>query len=154
MESGIDAFIRAVEKQAAIAIEQNTGTNAFILKIADDYAFIRLSDLHRPLKFLKQLAGAPPIQFGTQGFRPDIVDDKNPARHYIAFVFVGYWLPFVFGWLVLWGWEILGYFRYRFQWSPNDIRCGMVGLRHGRMVRKEGVQVLADYIRRDLKSTS
>ena len=154
MESGIDAFIRAVEKQAAIAIEQNTGTNAFILKIADDYAFIRLSDLHTPLKFLKQLAGAPPIQFGTQGFRPDIVDDKNPARHYIAFVFVGYWLPFVFGWLVLWGWEILGYFRYRFQWSPNDIRCGMVGLRHGRMVRKEGVQVLADYIRRDLKSTS
>ncbi|MFN8440904.1 MAG: hypothetical protein U0175_09050 [Caldilineaceae bacterium] len=153
MESGIDAFIRAVEKQATLASEQHTGANAFILKIGDDFAFIRLSDLHHPFKFLKQLAGAPPVQFGTKGFRSDIVDDKNPARHYTAFVFVGYWLPYALGWLVLWGWEILGYFRYRFQWSPNDIRCGMIGLRHGRAVRREGAQVLADYIRRDLKSS-
>ena len=151
MESGIDAFIRAVEEQATITSEQRTGKNAFILKIADDFAFIRLSDLRSPLKFLKQVAGDPPIQFGTQGFRRDIVDDKNPARHYMAFVFVGYWLPFILGWLVLWGWEILGYLRYGFRWSPNDIRCGMVGLRHGRIVQKEGAQVLADCIRRDLK---
>lgn len=152
MESGIEAFIRAVDERATIATQQGLGEKAFIRKIGDDFAFIRLADLRTPLKFLKQLAGDPPIRFGTQGFRREIVDDKNPARHYIAFVFVGYWLPFALGWLVLWSWEILGFFRYGFHWSPNDIRCGMVGLRHGRAVRQEGAQALTDYIRRDLQA--
>lgn len=152
MKSGIDGFIDAVQERAKIATTQDAGNAAFIRAIGEDFAFIRLADWRTPLKFLKQMAGAPPIQFGTKGFRRDVVDDKNPARHYTAFVFVGYWFPYLLGWLILWGWEILGYFRYRFQWSPKDIRCGLIGLRHGRLVRKQGALVLADCIRRDLKA--
>lgn len=101
--SGVDAFIRA-RRATRRKITQQQSTTHFILQISDDFAFIRLRDLRHPLRFFKQLSGTPPIQFGTSGFRKEIIDDANPARHYTAFVFVGYWLPMALGWLVLIAW--------------------------------------------------
>ncbi len=150
--SGVDAFIRAVEQRAVKNHAQQQSTTHFILQISDDFAFIRLRDLRHPLRFFKQLSGTPPIQFGTGGFRKEIIDDANPARHYTAFVFVGYWLPMALGWLVLIAWEVLGYFRYGLRWSPNDVRCGVIGLKHGRAVRREGATVLAALIESELKN--
>lgn len=148
--TGIAAFLTDVNARATQAGITGCSTSAFILDIGDAYAFIRLRDWRRPLQFLKQMAGAPPLQFGTAGFNPAIVDDKNPARHYTAFVFVGYWLPTPLALLVLWAWEILGFLRYHGRWSRRDIRCGRIGIRHGRQVRRHGPRVLADLIERDL----
>ena len=147
---GVTAFIADVKARATRSIEQGRPTRDFILEISDAYAFIRLRDWRRPLQFLKQMAGTPPITFGTEGFKCTIVDDKNPARHYTAFVFVGFWLPTPLAFLALWAWEILGFFRYHWQWSSRDIQCGYIGVRHGRQVRKQGTSVLADLIERDL----
>ena len=150
--NGVDGLISDVRRRAAGLSRDRHQTNQFVLHIAEDYAFIRLQDVTRLRKFLGQMAGAPPIRFGTQGFRPAIVDDSNPARHYTAFVFVGYWLPALPAILTLWIWEIAGYFRYHFRWSANDIRCGLIGIRHGRLVRRHGPGILAQLIARDLKA--
>ncbi len=147
---GMAAFLADVEQCVAAAPPGWAGSKKFIRTISDRYAFIRLEDLKHPLRFLKQAEGNPPFQFGTRGFKSTIVDDKNPARHYTAFVFIGFWLPTLLATLVLWIWEILGFIRYGGQWSPNDMRCGQVGIRHGRFVRCDGPTVLPDLIRRDL----
>lgn len=147
---GIDALIADVNQRLARLQQQGGTTTDFIREIADQYAFIRLQDMRRPLQFLRQLAGAPPRRFGTHGFRRDLVDDQNPARHYTAFVFVGYWLPLGLGIVVLWAWELLGFVRYRGHWSQPDIRNGGIGLRHGREVRRAGAAVLPTLIARDL----
>lgn len=147
---GIAAFITDVESRVAQSVAANLPTHAFILEISDAYAFIRLRDWRQPLQFLKQMAGDPPIRFGTKGFKRALVDDQNPARHYTAFVFVGYWLPTPVALLVLWAWEILGFFRYGGQWSPGDMLSGRIGIRHGRQVRRDGPTVLAELIKRDL----
>jgi hypothetical protein len=96
------------------------------------------------------MAGQPPLRFGAAGFNPAMVDDQNPARHYIAFVVVGYWLPMILGYLVLYAWEIAGFVRYGGRWSPNDVRSGKAGLHHGRAVQRGGPEVLAPLVRRDL----
>ncbi|MDQ3248976.1 MAG: hypothetical protein M3Q45_07155 [Chloroflexota bacterium] len=147
---GFATFLADVERCVAAAAPGWTGTQQFVCAISDCYAFIRLQDLRHPVRFLRQAAGDPPMQFGTDGFNPTIVDDKNPARHYTAFVFVGFWLPLILAVLVLWLWEILGFLRYGFRWSANDIRCGYVGIRHGRQVRRGGPGVLPALVRRDL----
>lgn len=147
---GVTAFIADVNRRIATNLAQQRSTHAFILEISDAYAFIRLQDWRHPRQFLKQMAGPPPVRFGTTGFKQTIVDDQNPARHYTAFVFVGYWLPTLLAVLVLWVWEILGFFRYRFRWSVRDIRCGYIGIRHGRQVRQHGPAMLAQLIERDL----
>jgi len=149
-QRGVAAFIADVKARVAKSIAEERHTHEFILEIGDAYAFIRLADWRRPLQFLAQLAGNPPIQFGTKGFRRALVDDQNPARHYTAFVFVGYWLPTPLALLVLWAWEILGFFRYGGKWSQGDMRCGQIGIQHGRQVRRQGPLVLADLIARDL----
>lgn len=149
-QSGVVAFMADVKTRAARATAAGRNTRAFMLEIGEAYAFIRLQDWRRPRQFLKQMAGAPPCKFGTSGFKPAIVDDENPARHYTAFVFVGYWLPIPVAHLVLWAWEILGFVRYHGRWSQGDMRCGHVGIRHGRQVRQQGPTVLADLIARDL----
>lgn len=148
-QKGFNAFLQDLNGQIAKVQQQNRSTGDFVLQIAERYAYIRLADIHHPVRFLKQLSGAPPVCFGTAGFRKSIVDDQEPARHYTAFVFVGYWLPTVLALPVLWGWEILGFFRYG-QWSQPDIRSGNLGIRHGRAVRKEGPTVLPPLIQRDL----
>jgi hypothetical protein len=148
--TGVSAFMADVKARAAKNMEQGRTTRDFILEISDAYAFIRLQDGRRPLQFLKQMAGAPPLLFGTAGFKRSIVDDENPARHYTAFVFVGYWLPTPLAFLVLYAWEILGFIRYHWRWSANDMACGYIGIRHGRQVRKQGATVLVGLIERDL----
>jgi len=149
-QTGVAAFIADVKARAAKTVAEARHTQEFILEIGDAYAFIRLADWRRPRQFLAQLAGDPPIRFGTKGFRRALVDDQNPARHYTAFVFVGYWLPIPLAFLVLWAWEILGFLRYRGKWSQGDMRCGRIGIGHGRQVRRQGATVLADLIARDL----
>jgi len=146
---GYNAFLQDLNKQIKAAEEEKQSTKEFIEQIADRYAYIRLADLHRPIQFLKQLSGKPPVRFGTAGFRAAIVDDQEPARHYTAFVFVGYWLPLILAQPLLWAWEILGFFRYG-HWSQPDIRSGNLGIRHGRAVRKAGPAVLPTLIQRDL----
>lgn len=147
---GFDGFVADVRQRVKATTPDWKGTKHFILEIADCYAFVRPRDIVHPLRFLKQAAGQPPLQFGVQGFRKSLVDDENPARHYTAFVFVGFWLPTLLAMFVLWTWEILGFFRYRFKWSQPDIRSGMIGIRHGRAVRRSGAYILPDLIVRDL----
>ncbi len=147
---GFDAFLADVRQRTATTSPGWEGAKRFILEISDSYAFIRPQDLVHPLRFLKQAAGRPPIQFGTRGFKKSLIDDENPARHYTAFVFMGFWLPTVAAILVLWVWEMLSFLRYGFKWSQPDIRNGYVGIRHGRAVRKSGAQILPDLLIRDL----
>jgi hypothetical protein len=149
---GVDAFIADLSRHVAAASPGWAGTVRFMLQIGEAYAFIRLQDLYNPLRFLKQLEGAPPVQFGTEGFHHSLVEpgDANPARHYLAFLFIAFWLP---TWLtvpILYAWEILGYLRYRFHWSQEDMRSGWIGIRHGRLVRQYGPTILPALVARDL----
>lgn len=150
MVEGFAHFYADLSQRVEWALEAQTPSRRFVLEISDVYAFIRLRDLRRPLQFFKQLSGEPPLKFGTQGFKMSLVDDKHPARHYTAFVFVGYWLPAALALLTLWAWEILGFVRYGGHWSQPDLRCGIVGIRHGRRVRRYGPGVLPGLIKRDL----
>ncbi|MBV7335181.1 hypothetical protein KFU94_44470 [Chloroflexi bacterium TSY] len=147
---GVGAFSAAVRDQANRFNSNWLGKIRFVLWISERYANICLRDLWRPMRFLKQLMGKPPIEFGTDGFRPDLVDDSAPARHYTAFVFTGFWLPYPLAFIALWLWEFLGYLRYNWQWSQKDMAMGLIGIRHGREVRRHGPTVLSDLILRDL----
>ena len=148
-QKGFDAFLQDINARIDEGVRQGASTRDFVLQSADRYAFIRLADINHPVRFLKQISGQPPVCFGTVGFQHTIVDDEEPARHYMAFVFVGYWLPTGLAIMVLWAWEILGFFRYG-HWSKPDMRSGSVGIRHGRAVRKGGATVLPALIQRDL----
>ena len=121
-----------------------------VRRLAEDFAYIHLHDFWNPYKFLRQMEGQPPIRLGTRGFRHDIVDDKNPARHYIAFVAMGYWLPYVLAVMMLYLWEVAGFVRYGFEWSEEDMRSGWAGVRHGNAVRREGIETLPELMERDL----
>lgn len=150
--SGVDQFIAAVSRQITQTAPGWWGTVRFMLRIGEDYAYIRLQDIYNPHRFLKQLEGAPPIRFDKRGFNPAILEkgDANPVRHYTAFLFVGFWAPPALGYLLLYFWEFLGYLRYRFHWSDEDIRSGVYGLHHGRLVRRYGPTILPALIARDL----
>jgi len=140
--NGLSGFVHYLAMQAGAAQPGQLGAILFICRIGEDCAFIRLRDLVNPLRFLRQMAGAPPLRFGTAGFGPQIVDDQNPARHYIAFVFVGFWLPLLPALLLLYAWELAGFVRYRGEWSERDVLCGKIGLRHGALVRRHGPAIL------------
>jgi hypothetical protein len=148
--SGFTAFIDYLSTQVQAAPAGFAGSAWYILRASEDCAYIRLQDMWQPLRFLRQMAGAPPLRFGTSGFSPKHVDDSNPARHYMAFVFVGFWLPPLLGVLVLYAWEIAGFLRYRFQWSPNDVTSGKLGLRHGGIIRRYGPTVHPALVAADL----
>jgi hypothetical protein len=148
--TGVDAFIADVSRRVAAAPPSRQGTARFIQGIAEAYAFIRLQDVYSPRRFLMQMAGVPPVQFGNKGFRRSLVDDQNPARHYTAFVFVGFWLPVLPATLVLWTWEILSFFRYGGHWSAPDMRMGRIGIQHGRWVRRYSPAILPGLIAQDL----
>lgn len=147
---GIDAFLTAVERFAAQVYAGRLSTTKAILQLGDDYAYIRLRDLARPVRFLRQMAGAPPVRLGTAGFRRSLVDDDNPARHYTAFLWVGYWLPLWAARLAVWLWEIAGVVRYRGKWSAADMASGMTAVRHGRWVRRYGLMVLPGLVAAEL----
>jgi hypothetical protein len=93
------------------------------------------------------------MKLGTEGFRRELVDDHNPARHYMAFVAMGYWLPYFLALAVLYLWEIAGYLRYGFTWSPADMKNGLVGVRHGNAVRRNGIGVLPELMVADLAAS-
>jgi hypothetical protein len=145
---GVDALIAAASRLAADS--PGEGSAAAVRQLGEQYAFIRLADLRRPLRFLRQMAGAPPVELGTAGFRHDLVDDLNPARHYIAFVVVGYWLPRWAAVGVLWLWEVASLIRYWGKWSWPDIASGYLGIRHGRLVRRYGAVILPSLIASEL----
>ena len=142
---GFAADVRWLSQQT-----QPLPTRRFVRLAGERYAFIKPRDWKRPRRFLRQLAGKPPVRFGTHGFRPALVDDHDPARHYTAFVMVGFWLPRPLAVATLWAWEMLGFVRYRGTWSQPDVRLGGIGLRHGGQVRRAGAGVLAGLIERDL----
>ncbi len=100
------------------------------------------------------MAGAPPLQLGAGGFRADILDDQNPARHYTALLFVGFYAPAWLALMVLYGWEVAGFVRYRGHWSWPDIRGGLLGIRHGKLVRKYGPTILPALIAAQLAEKS
>ena len=148
--AGFDRFVKTVELYASQASPGWEGTARFVSRMGADFAHIQPRDVLRPLRFLRQMAGNPPVRFEVAGFRPDLVDDLNPVRHYMAFLVVGFWLPALPALLVLAAWEVAGFVRYRGLWSNNDVRSGLVGLRHGRHVRRDGPWALPPLLRADL----
>lgn len=149
---GVDGWIADLSAYAAQATPGWWGTAQFMLRIGERYVYIRLQDLFNPIRFLRQLEGAPPISFGTTGFNPALIEkgDANPARHYTAFLFVAFWLPSILAVPLLYGWEVLGYLRYRFHWSDEDMLSGFYAIYHGRLVRRYGPTILPALIARDL----
>ncbi len=141
-QSGIDSFLDYLQINARLAPPGWAGAVWFILRIGEDCAGIRLQDMSAPLRFLRQMASAPPLQFGVAGFSSAIVDDDNPVRHYIAFVFVGFWLPTWLAVLALYAWEIAGFVRYRGYWSSKDLLSGRLGIAHGRWLQRTAPVVL------------
>jgi len=149
-QGGVRRLIDEISIYAGQAERGWQGSARFVLHISDLYAYIRPRDMGDPRRFLKQMAGAPPVQLGTEGFRPELVDDHNPARHYVALLFVGFWLPYPLALLVLYAWEVAGFVRYHGQWSQADVRCGLVGLQHGKLVRRYGPTALPALIAAEL----
>lgn len=149
MPSGIDQFIDATSQLAQHFPLTPRGTTDFVLTLSDYCAYIRLQDVRYPYRFLRQMEGNPRMRFATGGFKNGLVDDENPARHYTAFLFVGFWLPNGVGLVALWLWELAGSVRYG-AWSQADIRMGYVGLYHGRLVRRYGHTILPSLMARDL----
>ena len=144
---GLSGLLAATRQYIA---EEDGDSARVVQRLAADFAFIHLHDVRNPYKFLRQMEGEPPIRLGTQGFRRELVDDHNPARHYMAFVAMGYWLPYVLAMGVLYLWEVAGYVRYGFKWSDEDMLSGMTGVRHGNAVRHHGVSVLPELMAADL----
>lgn len=139
---GFAAFADYIAARAAQAPPGWNGAAWFILAVCEECAHIRVQDLWRPWRFLVQAATPPPLCFGPSGFAPRLVDDLLPARHYAAFLFVGFWLPRPLAWGMLYAWEIAGFLRYGLRWSTPDLRLGLVGLRHGALVARYGPTIL------------
>lgn len=149
----IDLFIARVSQLAASSPLDYIGAISFIFRLGEEFANIRIQDLYRhPLRFLLQLNQAPPNAIKASGFAPQLVEGPrdNIARHYSAFVFVGFWLPMPLAVALLWTWETLSFFRYAGHWSQPDIRSGLIGLRHGRLVRQYGPMILPGLIAGEL----
>ena len=144
---GLAGLVAATRRYIA---EEDGASEAVVRRLAEDFSYIHLEDVRKPYRFLRQMEGAPPIRLGTDGFRRELIDDRNPARHYMAFVAMGYWLPKLLALAVLYAWEVLGFVRYGFKWSDEDMRCGLAGVRHGNAVRHLGVEVLPNLMVRDL----
>lgn len=145
--SGLSGLIAATEQYIA---EEGGDSNRVVRRLAEDFAYIHFEDVRNPYKFLRQMEGQPPIRLGTEGFRRELVDDKNPARHYMAFVAMGYWLPYWMAICVLYMWEVAGYIRYGFTWSQEDMLSGLTGVRHGNAVRQDGIALLPGLMDADL----
>lgn len=151
-KQGCTAFLADVRTRVKEATANEMETKNFVLQSARRYSNIDVNDaIRRPKQFLVQISGSPPVCFGTPGFVEKIVDDQEPARHYTAFVFVGYWLPKILAIPVLWAWEFLGMIRYG-HWSQPDVRSGYIGIDHGRAIRKQGFTLWPELIERDLKA--
>lgn len=148
---GLQGLITCAERYIT---EEKADSGRVIRRLSEDFAYIRLQDVWNPYKFLRQMEGNPPIRLGTKGFRHELVDDHNPARHYIAFVAMGFWLPYPLAIMVLYLWEVAGYIRYGFKWSSEDMLSGLTGVQHGNLVRHKGIDVLPALMAADLSATS
>ncbi len=147
---GFDAFADHIAARAAQAPPGWSGAAWFILAVSEECANLRLQDLWQPWRLLAQAAAAPPLCFGPHGFSPRLVDDLLPARHYVAFLFVGFWLPRPLAWASLYAWEIAGFLRYGLRWSAPDLHLGLIGLRHGALVAAYGPTILPALLAADL----
>jgi hypothetical protein len=147
---GFAAFADYIAACVAQAPPGWSGAAWFILAVSEECANLRLQDLWRPWRFLAQAATPPPLCFGPHGFAPHLVDDLLPARHYVAFLFVGFWLPRALAWVTLYLWEIAGFLRYGLRWSTPDLHLGLLGLRHGALVARYGPTILPALLAADL----
>jgi hypothetical protein len=145
--SGLPGLVAATRRYIA---EEDGDSRKVVRRLAADFAYIHLQDVWKPYRFLRQMEGDPPIRLGTKGFRSELVDDHNPARHYMAFVAMGFWLPYLLAMAVLYLWEVAGFIRYGFKWSEADMLSGLTGVRHGNAVRRDGVAVLPGLMLADL----
>jgi hypothetical protein len=152
-QPGFADFLTGVSELVTNKPPDFPGTASLILRLAERYANVRVQDLpQHPLRFALQANRTPPINLGPAGFRADLVESTvdNVARHYTAFLFVGFWMPAALATLVLWSWEILGFLRYGGHWSQPDILTGRIGIDHGRLVRQYGPTILPSLLVRDL----
>lgn len=70
----------------------------------------------------------PPLQEGTAGWNPSLVDDENPSHHYAGFLHAGYFLSYLPG-------AVVNYLRDGLMgYNPQDLRCGNIAARHGDML--------------------
>jgi hypothetical protein len=72
-------------------------------------------------------------QFGNTGFRSDLVDDANPARHYAAYLAVGFQKGGLPGAAIAVARELPGICGGGC--SVQDIRLGIMGANHGASLR-------------------
>jgi hypothetical protein len=72
-------------------------------------------------------------QFGSSGFRSDLVDDANPARHYVAYLAVGFQKGGLPGAAIAVARELPGICGGGC--SAQDIRLGVIGANHGASLR-------------------
>ena len=149
LTEGCPAFAGYAETLAAQAAHEGRRTRWFMLELARQCGNVDLSRLGHPIRFWRSLRELPPKRFGNIGFRAELVDDFHPARHYVAFLMIGFFLPYplalAFGWL----WEraegiVLGEF------SPRDVALGRLAIAHGRTVRQAGPAALPALIRKEL----
>lgn len=75
-------------------------------------------------------------QFGSSGFRSELVDDRNPARHYVAYLAVGFQKGGLPGAAIAVGRELPGVCGGGC--SVEDIRLGVIGASHGASLRPNG----------------
>ena len=71
----------------------------------------------------------PPVNFGASGFNEALVDDKNPARHYVANLVAGFEAGPVVGTAIAVGRELPRICQGGC--SFKDVRLGVVGVQHG-----------------------
>ena len=147
--SGSQGFIRYVDSTIEQAEKESRRPAWIILTLARECANVDLRRIRRPLRFWRSLQELPPVCFGRDGFRPDLVDDYHPARHYCAFLATGFFLP---AWLAIPFarlWERAEGVVYG-EYSPSDVILSEIAIRHARALRRDGMSQLPALIRRDL----
>ena len=146
---GCHGFIEYVENLIERAAEEQRRPAWIMGTLARECANVDLRRLRRPLRFWHSLRELPPVRFGRDGFRRALVDDYHPARHYCAFLALGFFLP---AWLAvpfarLWEWAEGVVFG---EYSPRDVALSELAIRHASALRRAGIDELPALIRRDL----
>jgi hypothetical protein len=142
-------FIQYVEQLIGQAAREGRRPTWVMTTLARRCANIDLRRLRRPLHFWRSLRQLPPVRFGRSGFRAALVDDYHPARHYCAFLAVGFFLPtfLAIPFARLWEWAEGVVFG---EYSRRDVDLSVLAIRHARVIRRSGIEHLPALIRRDL----
>jgi len=142
-------FVAYVAEQAERAAGERRGARWLALTLAHQCANVDFHLLRRPLHFWRALRQEPPVCFGPRGFRGSLADDFHPARHYSAFLMIGYFLPYALAAAFAWLWEAAeGIFLGGY--SRCDVALSRIAVRHGNILRRQGPAALAPLILRDL----